>query len=212
MRMTKYGHACVRLEKDGRALVIDPGVLTPETEATEGVEAVLVTHEHFDHFSLGALRDVPAIYTSQGVTRVLDETDGFRELDRDRVHVVRDGDTFEAAGFRVRVAGEKHHLSHLDFPPCDNVGFLLDDEVFHPGDALTRVDVPTLLVPGQAPWLTVPMMTAYLRAVAPERAFAIHDGLVNEMGLRVIDDVLEMEADRAGREIRRPSAGEVVEL
>ena len=26
MRLTKLGHACVRLEKDGAALVIDPGI------------------------------------------------------------------------------------------------------------------------------------------------------------------------------------------
>ncbi|RFU39499.1 MBL fold metallo-hydrolase [Actinomadura logoneensis] len=212
MKMVKYGHACVRLEKDGRALAIDPGELTPEPAATEGVEAVLITHQHADHYSVERLWEVPAIYTCPGVARVLDEVDGFRELARDRVHVVRHGDTFEAAGFEVRVVGEKHHLSHLDLPPVDNTGFLLDGEVFHPGDALTRVDVPTLLLPGQAPWLTVPMMTAYLRAVAPQRAFAIHDGLVNEIGLEVLDDVLAMEARRAGREIRRPAVGETVEL
>ncbi|MFC5181228.1 MBL fold metallo-hydrolase [Actinomadura harenae] len=212
MKMIKYGHACVRLEKSGRALVIDPGVLTPETEATEGVEAVLITHEHFDHYHLDNLRSVPAIYTCPGVARMLDQADDLGELDRDRVHVVQDGDTFEAAGFRVRVVGEKHHHSHVDFPPCDNVGFLLDDEVFHPGDALTVVDVPTLLFAGQAPWLTVPMMSEYVRAVGAERAFAVHDGLVNDIGLQVLDDVLAMEADRAGREIRRPALGEVVEL
>ncbi len=26
MRITKYGHACVRIEQDGRVLVVDPGV------------------------------------------------------------------------------------------------------------------------------------------------------------------------------------------
>ncbi|MEV4252627.1 MBL fold metallo-hydrolase [Spirillospora sp. NPDC049652] len=210
--MIKYGHACVRLEKSGRALVIDPGELTPESAATDRVEAVLITHQHADHYSLDKLWDVPAIYTCPGVARVLDGVDGFRELARDRVHVVRDGDTFDAAGFRMRVVGEKHHISHLDHPPVDNVGFLADDEVFHPGDALTRVDVPTLLLPGQAPWLTVPMMSAYLRGVDPQRAFAIHDGLLNEIGLEVLDDVLAMEAERAGREIRRPAVGETVEL
>ena len=50
VRLTKYGHACVRLEKDGRSIVIDPGALAPQAEALAGVEAVLVTHEHFDHF------------------------------------------------------------------------------------------------------------------------------------------------------------------
>ena len=55
MRLTKMGHACVRLEKDGRILVIDPGTLT-EPEALDGAEAVLITHEHFDHVELSRLR------------------------------------------------------------------------------------------------------------------------------------------------------------
>lgn len=74
------------------------------------------------------------------------------------------------------MSGDKHHFSHPDVPPADNVGFLIDGEVFHPGDALTVVDAPTLLLPGQAPWLTVPDMIGYLRRMTPRRAYAIHDG------------------------------------
>ena len=48
MRITKYGHACVRIEQDGRVLVVDPGVWT-EPEAVTGADAVLITHEHADH-------------------------------------------------------------------------------------------------------------------------------------------------------------------
>ncbi|WP_199729355.1 hypothetical protein [Micromonospora sp. M71_S20] len=47
--------------------------------------------------------------------------------------MVREGDVLHAAGFRVRVVGEKHHPSHPDVPPVDNVGFLIDEEVLHPG-------------------------------------------------------------------------------
>lgn len=61
MRMIKYGHACVRLEKHSRALVVDPGAMTPEPEALEGAEAVLITHEHFDHFDAGRLREHPGL-------------------------------------------------------------------------------------------------------------------------------------------------------
>ena len=46
MRLTKLGHACVRLDKDGAALVIDPGVWSQAAEALSGASAVLVTHEH----------------------------------------------------------------------------------------------------------------------------------------------------------------------
>ncbi|MEV4162001.1 MBL fold metallo-hydrolase [Nonomuraea dietziae] len=211
MRLTKLGHACVRLEKDGRVLVIDPGAMTPEPDALDGAEAVLVTHEHFDHFEPGRLREAAeaeprlTVYTCPGVARRLGELG-------ERVQVVREGDTFTAAGFDLTVFGEKHHFSHPDAAPVDNVGFLVDNEVFHPGDALTVVDAPTVLVAGQAPWMTVPDLVAYLRTAAPLRAYAVHDGLMNEWGLQVLDGVLAMEAERSGADIRRLKPGESVEL
>jgi hypothetical protein len=125
---------------------------------------------------------------------------------------VRGGDRFCVAGFDVQVVGDKHHFSHPDVPPVGNVGFMVDGEVFHSGDALTVIDAPTLLLPGQAPWLTVPAMIDYLRRVAPRRAYAVHDGLLNDWGLKVLDDVLAIEADRTDAEIRRLLPGESVQL
>ena len=206
MKLTKYGHACVRLERAGHALVIDPGAMTAEPEALSDVEAVLITHEHFDHFEPERLRVAaegnPAlvIYTCPGVARYLVDLG-------DQVRVVRDGDLVHAAGFQVKVIGEKHHRSHPDVPPVDNVGFLVDDEVFHPGDALTMADAPTLLVPGQAPWMTVLDLIGYLRRMAPRRAYAVHDGLLNSWGLQVLDGVLRSEAERLGADIRRLRPG-----
>jgi len=211
VRITKYGHACVRLEKDGRAVVIDPGVLTPEDEALDGVEAVLVTHEHFDHLDVERLRAAAekdprlTVLTCPGVAAKLEDLG-------DRVRVLRADEAVEVAGFEITAKGEKHHFSHPDYPPVDNIGFLVDGEVFHTGDALTVVDASTLLFAGQAPWLTVPAMIEYLRAVAPRRAYAVHDGLINEWGLRVLDDVLAMEAKRPNADIRRLMPGESVDL
>ncbi len=211
MYLVKYGHSCVRLEKGRNALVIDPGLLTLEVDALTDVDAVLITHEHFDHFDPERLRQAAArhpglsIYTCPGVARHLADL-------QTPVHVVHADESADVAGFRVRAVGEKHHFSHPDVPPVDNVGFLIDDEVFHPGDALTDIEVPTLLVPGQAPWLTVPDMIAYIRRTAPERAYAIHDGLLNDQGLEVLDSVLRIEADRSKTDIRRLQPGERVKL
>src|SRR5215469_5952080 len=59
MRMTKLGHACVRLEKDGTALVIDPGTWSDADAALSGASAVLITHEHADHRVRGGRRGLP---------------------------------------------------------------------------------------------------------------------------------------------------------
>src|SRR5689334_10645091 len=56
IRLTKFTQSRVRLERDGAALLIDPGTWS-EREALDGVEAVLITHEHADHLDTGALAD-----------------------------------------------------------------------------------------------------------------------------------------------------------
>ena len=57
MRITKFGHACVRLEHEGSTVVVDPGVFT-DPGALDGAGAVLITHEHPDHYHPDHLRSV----------------------------------------------------------------------------------------------------------------------------------------------------------
>ena len=56
MRITKYTHACIRLEDAGKVLVIDPGEWT-EPDAWVGADAILVTHEHSDHVDAARLAE-----------------------------------------------------------------------------------------------------------------------------------------------------------
>ena len=184
MQLTKHGHACVVLSDADRRLVVDPGGFTEEA-AWEGATAVLVTHEHADHLDADrtrrALAEDPAleVWTNRSVAEQLDAGP--------RVHVVGHGDTFTAAGFEVQAHGEWHAEIHPDIPRITNVGFLVDGQVFHPGDALTApgVAVPTLLLPLHAPWSRTGELVDYLREVAAPRAYAVHDGLLNDTGLGV---------------------------
>jgi hypothetical protein len=47
--------------------------------------------------------------------------------------------------------------------------------------------VPTLLLPVSGPWLKTAEMLDFVRAVAPARAFPIHDVLLSEIGLGLVD-------------------------
>jgi L-ascorbate metabolism protein UlaG (beta-lactamase superfamily) len=211
MRLTKLTHACVRMQKDDRTIVIDPGELTKEADALEGADAILITHEHLDHLDSdrmrAALDERPdlEIYTCRAVADLLSGL---------RTRVLGDGDAVTIAGFEVAVIGEKHEVVHPDVPPVDNIGFFVDDTVFHPGDAFTVPGrpVPTLLVPTNAPWMKNTEMIGYLREVAPERAYSVHDGLVNETGLWLIDNNLGGEGKQQGKDFRRLAPGESLEL
>ncbi|MDA0638057.1 MBL fold metallo-hydrolase [Nonomuraea sp. MCN248] len=209
MKLTKYGHACVRLEKDGRVLVVDPGAFTRDP-VLDGADAVLITHEHFDHLDVDRLAAASPgleVWTCEAVAAKLADLPL-------TVNVVRHGDDFEAAGFRVDVFGEWHAKNHPDLAIVHNVGFMLDGGLFYPGDALTVPDaeVETLLVPTNAPWLKLVEMVEYLRAVRPARAFSTHDGLLNDLGLGLVDTWLRAESEKQGAEMRRIPVGESVEL
>jgi L-ascorbate metabolism protein UlaG (beta-lactamase superfamily) len=212
MELTKHGHACVVLREDERRLVIDPGAFT-DPAALQGASAVLVTHEHFDHFSpdllRGALDADPAleVWTNRSVAEQLDGPGG-------RVHVVGDGDAVTVAGFDVTVHGEWHAVIHPELPRVHNVGFLVGGLVFHPGDALTVPGEPvsTLLLPVHAPWSKTAEVIDYVREVHADQAYAVHDGLLNDTGLGVVSGMLGERGPGTPTPFSRLAPGESVEL
>ncbi|WP_329185292.1 MBL fold metallo-hydrolase [Streptomyces sp. NBC_01428] len=189
MKLTKKSHACVRLEKDGRTLVIDPGAFSEE-DAALGADIILVTHEHPDHFSEERLRagmeadPAAEIWTLRSVAKKISAAFP------GQVHTVGHGDTFSAAGFDVQVHGELHAVIHPDIPRITNVGFLVDGgRVFHPGDALTVPGGPveTLMLPVMAPWNKISEVIEYVREVKPQRAYDIHDALLTDLARPIYD-------------------------
>ncbi|MCX4749710.1 MBL fold metallo-hydrolase [Kitasatospora sp. NBC_01287] len=185
MKLTKFGHACVRIEQNDTTVVIDPGLFT-EPAAVEGADALLITHEHFDHFTEDQVRAALAanpglrIWTNRAVA---DQLAGLGAA----VSVVGAGDAFEVGGIDVLVHGEWHAVIHPDAPPVSNIGFLLDGRLFHPGDALTVPEQPvaTLLLPIAGPWNKVGELIDYVRELAPGRVLGIHDAVLSDIGLGI---------------------------
>ena len=202
MELTKKGHSCVALHRDGRTLVIDPGGFSEE-DAAVGADAILVTHEHPDHFDEGRLRAALEANPAARVWTLRSVAERLSAAFPGRVHTVGDGDTFTAAGFEVEVHGELHAVIHPDIPRITNVGYAVatgDGVVFHPGDALTVPNRPvdTLLLPVQAPWSKVSEVIDYLREVRPRVAYDIHDGLLSEFAPPVYGRMLGPDGPGVG--------------
>jgi len=212
MELTKQGHACVVLTEGDRRIVVDPGGFT-DPSALDGATAVLITHEHADHFEPQRLRAAldadPAleVWTNKAVAGQLEGLGG-------RVHVVGHGDAVTVAGFDVHVHGELHAQIHPEVPRIPNVGFLVAGQVFHPGDALTVPEEPvsTLLLPAHAPWSKVGELIDYVRAVAADQAFAVHDGALNDIGLGMVARLLGERGPGTPTPYSRLAPGDSVEL
>lgn len=182
MQLTKFTHSCVRFDDGDRALVIDPGIFSEVGEALDGAQAVLITHEHPDHVDTDQLRAAAErdprlrIWAPAAVASTLDLGE--------QVVTTGPGEAFDAAGFAVRTFGGQHALIHPTIPVVANVGYLVADAVYHPGDSLIvpPVAVQTLLVPLHAPWSKTAEVIDFVVAVRAPQARPIHDALLNDAG------------------------------
>jgi L-ascorbate metabolism protein UlaG (beta-lactamase superfamily) len=207
VRLTKFGHACVRLDLDGGTVVVDPGIYSPDADL-DGVADVLVTHEHADHLDPDRL--VPLVraglrlHTNAAVAAQLAADHGLE------VHAISPGETFEVAGQQVQVVGGEHAEIYDGLPGCANIGFVMAG-LYHPGDALhvPEVDVQTLLVPVSAPWLKLREALDFVRAVGPARAFPIHDAMLSDVGNAGVDGWMDL---KGGTDYRRLAPGDTVDL
>jgi len=204
MRITKFEHACVRIEYDGRVVVVDPGHFT-RPEAVAGAHAVLITHEHPDHYAPDLLRATDArVFTIDAVAQQIRE--GAPDV-AERVTLVEPGQTLEA-GLPVRVVGELHAVIHPELPRFFNSGYVVSAgsvKVYHPGDALTSPgeDVDVLCLPVSAPWLKASEAIDFAREVRAPRNLAVHDRVYSEDGLKIIDGHMNRFLTQAGQEFVR---------
>jgi L-ascorbate metabolism protein UlaG (beta-lactamase superfamily) len=210
MRLTKFGHSCIRVEHEGRTLVVDPGGFTAP-EAVDGADAVVVTHQHPDHCDPTNLRrtDAPIVTIDEVAAMLRESAPDVAE----RVTVVEPGEEADA-GLPVRAVGELHAVIHPDIPRVHNCGFVVtagDTTLFHPGDALTPPHVPVdlLCVVVSAPWMKASEAVDFARLVGAPRNLAIHDRVYSEAGLGIIDGHLTRLLGEHQEYVRLPDGADL---
>jgi L-ascorbate metabolism protein UlaG (beta-lactamase superfamily) len=190
VHLTWLGHSTFRLEKNGFVAVIDPGVVAPPT-ALDDADAVLITHEHGDHFQpslisrrIATRRHLP-IWTNRDVAAHLAGSGA-------KVHVIGPGDAFDVGGITVHAHGEWHAPIHPDVRRVRNTGFLFDHRIFHPGDAYTDPGAPVdlLLVPQFGLYTRFGSAIDFIRHIRPGQASPIHDTGLDAQGLAGADGFL----------------------
>ena len=180
--MTKYEHATLTLREAGKTIVIDPGTYTTPLADLEEVVAIVITHEHPDHWTpehldrlLKAYPGTP-LYGPEGVARA---AAGYE------VTPVHPGDTLEIDPFRLEFFGGRHAVIHESIPVIDNVGILVNDAFYYPGDSYAvpkGASVRLLAAPVGAPWLKIGEAMDFVLAVAPRQAFGTHDMTLSVIG------------------------------
>ena len=202
MELTKYEHACFTLEKDGKCLVIDPGSLTTDLSISENIIAVIVTHDHADHFSEKLLAEIISKNPTALIIGPEEVTSKLSSYDTRTVH---GGDSFAVEGFDLDFYGDAHAVIHPDVPVGQNVGVLVEDRLYYPGDSFTipEKSVDTLALPIAAPWLKVDEAVEFMKSISARFSFPTHDAVLSTAGKQIIDSMVGHFAEEIGIEYKR---------
>lgn len=211
MKLTKFEHACVVVELEGSKLVVDPGSFTIPLVNYTGIAAVVITHEHADHWTPEHLhrivRDSPDVklFGPEGVVEAASEFS---------ITTVHDGDVVVVGPFTLAFYGGLHAVIHSSIPVIDNLGVMVNDTLFYPGDSFTVPPVPVavLATPVGAPWLKIAEVMDYVTAVAPKRTFPVHEMVLSTAGKTMGNDRIAAMTTAAGGTPFVLQPGESLEL
>ena len=211
MKITKFGHSCLLIEEGNARILIDPGSYSTLQNSIENVDAILITHEHFDHLDPDSIKTILAknpkarIFTNPGVGQKLVEADVSFD-------VFGNGQSITVNDVLIEWFGEIHAEIHPDYPRVANTGYRIAKKFFYGGDSLQNI-VPceVLAYPAAAPWMRVAEAIEYAKKIKPKMCFPVHDAflkplhpfyamperLLGEAGIKwlVIEDGKSVEVD-----------------
>lgn len=190
MRLTKYEHACFMVELDDQALIVDPGVFTTNLAIPNTVVAVVITHQHQDHLSNDHLE---AIVTQNPEVTFIGHQDVMSQLEHNNVKTVTAGQAVSIGPFALAFFGGTHAEIHSSLPPVANLGVMINDLVYYPGDSFTVPNdkrVQLLALPVAAPWMKISEAIEFVRAIKPARVFPTHDAILSDTGKALVDRLI----------------------
>jgi L-ascorbate metabolism protein UlaG (beta-lactamase superfamily) len=167
------------VEEGGVRILFDPGSFSTTQNELTGLEALLITHEHGDHLTMDSVKAIVAnnpdvqIFTNKSVHALL-EKEGIAST------VLMHGEKAGIKGISIEAVGKDHAILISGVPPIENVGFMVAERLFYPGDALTipATQVEILALPAAAPWSKISEIIEYAIAIKPKVAFPVHDSIL----------------------------------
>ena len=183
MKITKFGQCCLLIETKNKRILTDPGRFSTAQDSLTNIDLVLITHEHADHFHTESVQEIVKnnpkveVVTNKSVGKLLAELGvSYTELEGRATEILAEITIEAYEGQHVEIYG--------DYGLVQNTGYLIDNELFYPGDAYTVPEnSPNILaLPVAGPWCKVSEAIDYALEVKPETAFPVHDALLSEVG------------------------------
>lgn len=191
MNIKKIGHCCLLIKIGNLTILTDPGNYTEEQNTLTGIDVVLITHEHADHFHIDSLKK---IIENNPHVKVITNTAVGKKLDQVNIayQILEGQDEINFLGVDFKAYDHRHAEIFDDYGQVQNTGYFIAGELFYPGDAFciphnrTEQDhintesimVKILALPVAGPWCKFADALRYAIAINPKYVFPVHDGMI----------------------------------
>ena len=220
MNIKKIGHCCLVIKipsmtdsKKTLTILTDPGSFTTEQDELTGVDIVLITHEHQDHFHIESVKKILA--NNPNAVIITNATVGAK-LDGESIAWERVGDKEknDAHGTLIEGYGHRHAVIYEEWGETENTGYMIASVLFYPGDSFTNPGrgVEILALPVAGPWMKLSEALDYAATIKPRIAFPVHDAIYNPSTTGFLYKMLEMILTKKGVMFATLMAGDEKDL
>ena len=211
MLITKHGHACLEITKEGKTLIVDPGSYTEQMGTQKDVSAIIVTHKHDDHCyedQLDAILKLNPDAVIYGTAEVCDRLSTYKTVK------VFHGDWFEVGPFTLEFFGDLHEPIHRSIPIIQNTGVMINQSLYYPGDSYTLPDKPVevLACPTSAPWLRIAEVIDFIENIKPKQCFPTHNALLSDIGHALNNSRVQVTTEKFGGKFSYLEVGHSLEV
>ena len=115
--------------------------------------------------------------------------------------------------FSLKFFGRDHAVIHSSIPIINNVGVLVDDALYYPGDSYTvpPVAVELLAAPAGGPWVKIGEAIDFVLAVRPTRTFPTHTAPLSPIGVGMVNKRLTEQVATFGGTYVAIEAGDTID-
>jgi L-ascorbate metabolism protein UlaG (beta-lactamase superfamily) len=192
MKITKYIHSCLVVEKGSDRIMFDPGRFSfveklVKPSLFQNIRAILLTHFHPDHLDEESLKQ---IVKNNPNAVILGNTEIVAKLaENGIVAEVFESGQIVVSSFVLEAFDAPHEPLLADELPR-NTAYLVDGNILHPGDSLSKnlfglKNTSILALPMMAPWTTELQVYDFARQMSPQYIVPIHDGFVKDFFLEM---------------------------
>lgn len=190
MKITKYIHSCLLIEKGADKILFDPGLFSfvegiIKPSQFQDIGAIILTHNHPDHIDADSLKEIiennreAVVLANSEIVGKLGEKDITAEIFETGKRAVN--------SFALKALDAPHEAILADEIP-QNTAYIIDDKILHPGDSLSRNLYPrkgieVLCLPTMAPWETELQTFEFAKQMSPQTVVPVHDGYAKEFFL-----------------------------